>query len=191
MEKRTRHNAPLCSSRRSRYFMPRKLFKRILPHPSSVKTHPKLKFLGPLLEDPNLFHLNRHSVSLAFLVGVFLALALFPIPGQMLLAASLAFWVRCNLPIAVTLVWISNPITIPPIFFSTYKLGTFILDTPPIQFTGTMNWEWLYQELGRIWKPLLLGSFSAGIICSLLSFLLVRGLWRAYVLYHWYRRKQR
>jgi uncharacterized protein (DUF2062 family) len=126
---------------------------------------------------------------MAFLVGVFLAF--FPLPGQMVLAAFIAFWVRCNLPIAIALVWITNPITIPPIFFGTYKLGSWLLDTPPIIFDGSISWQWINAELGRIWKPLLVGSLCAGSFFSLLSYFIIRYLWRLYVIYQWRHRQEK
>ena len=169
--------------------MPRKVFKRFMPHPSRIRGNPSLRLLGPVLEDPNLFHLNRYSVSMAFLIGVFLAF--FPLPGQMVLAAFIAFWVRCNLPIAVALVWISNPITIPPIFFATYKLGSWLLDTQPHLYGGTISWQWINAELGRIWKPLLVGSLCAGSFFSLLSFFSIRYLWRFYVIQQWRHRQRK
>lgn len=63
-----------------------------------------------------------------FAVGVFTSFL--PLPGQMVIAALLALWLRCNLPLSIILVWISNPITMPAIFYSTYKLGAWILGTP-------------------------------------------------------------
>jgi uncharacterized protein (DUF2062 family) len=168
--------------------MPRKIFKRYIPKPEHVQSNPKLRFLGPLLEDPNLFHLNRYSVSMAFLIGVFLAF--FPLPGQMALAALIAFWVRCNLPITVALVWITNPITITPIFFATYKLGSWLLDTPPM-ILDSVSWETLHSEIIKIWKPLLVGSLCAGSFFSLFSYFTVSFCWRLYVIYQWNHRKQR
>ena len=104
--------------------MARKLLKRLMPDPESIRKRPGLKFLGKLLHDPNLFHLNRHSVSVAAFVGVFTSFL--PLPGQMLIAAGLALLARCNLPLSIVLVWISNPLTILPIFATTTKLGTII-----------------------------------------------------------------
>lgn len=169
--------------------MPKKLLKRLLPSNQFIKAHPSISFLGPLLEDPNLFHLNRYSVSMAFLVGMFLAF--FPIPGQMILAAIFAFLIRCNLPIAVALVWITNPITIPPIFFATYSLGTWILDTPPIDFSSMFSWEWLEAEFDHLWKPLLLGSLATGSFFSITSYAIIKLTWRCYVVYSWQHRKEK
>ncbi len=171
--------------------MPKKLFKRIAPNSAKIKTIPSLRFLGPLLNDPNLFHLNRYSVSMAFLVGVFLAFI--PVPGQMAIAAIVALWVRCNLPIAVALVWITNPITIAPIFFATYKLGIWLLNEPITHHAAKlMSWETLHSvKLSKIWKPLIIGSLSAGSFCSLLSYFIIRYTWRFYVIFQWQHRKEK
>lgn len=91
--------------------MPRRLFKRYMPDPESIRSQKSLRFLGKLTHDPNLWHLNRHSVSRAMAAGLFAAFI--PMPMQMLLAAGLAVWIRSNLPISVGLVWLTNPITIP------------------------------------------------------------------------------
>ena len=80
--------------------MPRRLFKRYMPDPEDLKGHPTLRHLGQVLHDPNLWHLNRHSVSRAMAMGLFAAFI--PIPMQMLLAASLAVISRANLPISIS-----------------------------------------------------------------------------------------
>ncbi len=108
--------------------MPRRIFKRYMPDPESIRNHKGLRFLGPLIQSPNLWHLNRRSVSRAMGMGLFAAFI--PIPLQMLLAASLAVWVRANLPISVGLVWLTNPITMPPVFYCTYKMGAWVMGIP-------------------------------------------------------------
>ena len=83
--------------------------------------------------------MNRRSVSVACAIGLFCAFI--PIPFQMILAAGLAIIVRCNLPIAVALVWITNPITMPPLFFLAYKMGAFLTDVHlgPFEFELSLN----------------------------------------------------
>ena len=132
--------------------MARKLLRRWIPAAAKIKQMPGLQFLGTLLHDPNLFHLNRHSVSVAVFVGVLVAFL--PVPGHMPIAALLALMLRANLPISVVLVWISNPITIPPIFYLTYEIGRWILQAPPLNFKIELSWHWFAGEFLRIWKPL-------------------------------------
>ena len=53
--------------------MPRRLFKRYMPDPEQIRNHRSLRFLGKLLHEPNLWHLNRRSVSRAMAMGLFAA----------------------------------------------------------------------------------------------------------------------
>ncbi|ODS24613.1 ATP-binding protein [Candidatus Endobugula sertula] len=170
--------------------MLKKLIQNLIPSPQAIKNHSSLGILGSLLEDPNLFHLNRYSVSMAFLVGVFLAFC--PVPGQMVLAAIVAFWVRCNLPLAIALVWITNPLTVPPIFFTTYQLGTWLLDSPTVNLgNAAFTWEWVHAELGKLWKPLFMGSLCAGSFFSITSYSIIKLVWRWRVIYLWNHRKEK
>jgi uncharacterized protein (DUF2062 family) len=169
--------------------MARRLIKRWLPDPYKVRDHKHLRFFGTLLHDPNLWHLNRHSVSDAFAVGLFMAFV--PMPFQMIPAAALAIYLRANLPIAVALVWITNPFTMAPISYFCYLLGTWILDTPPQPFAFEPTWDWISWELKRIWQPFLLGSLVVASLASLAGYWLIRGLWRWNVVRDWGRRKGR
>lgn len=167
--------------------MARKLLKRFMPDPESIRNRPGLKLLGSLLHDPNLFHLNRHSISVAAFVGIFTCFL--PLPGQMLIAALLALLARCNLPLSVALVWISNPVTIPPIFYATYKLGSWILGTPPIDFNIELTWEWFGNEFAHLWQPLLTGSIIAGIALGSTAYMATHVFWRWHVLRSWRKRQ--
>ena len=169
------------------YLMARKLLKRWIPDSKEIREKPSLRFLGTLLHDPNLFHLNRHSVSVAVFVGVFVAFL--PIVGQMPLAACLAFLLRCNLPLSIVLCWISNPVTMTPIFYSTYEIGRWVLDVPPSKFTLELSWEWLTGGFHKIWKPLLTGSILSGLVLGCLGYLCMQGFWYWSVMRNWEKRK--
>jgi uncharacterized protein (DUF2062 family) len=169
--------------------MPRRFIKRYLPNENTIKAHPSLRRLGNALHNPNLWHLNRNSVSLAFLVGIFCAFL--PVPMQMLIAATLAIMLHSHLAISVALVWITNPLTIPPIFYFTYLLGSWLLgnDAHNVEFTLTL--EWITRELSLIWWPLLFGSLVCGVFFSVLSYFTVRWMWAWNVGKAWRLRKQR
>jgi uncharacterized protein (DUF2062 family) len=171
--------------------MPKKLIKRFMPDHHMIREHKHLRFFGTLLHDPNLWHLNRRSASGAFAVGLFTAFV--PIPFQMLLAAAGAVAFRVNLPLSVVLVWLTNPVTMPPIFYFTYRLGAWILGTPQhgegLHFE--LSYEWLVNELGAIWEPFLLGCFVSGLLSALVGYLTIRGLWRLHLVRHYKARKQR
>ena len=169
--------------------MPRKLFKRWSPDPHRIRRYPGLRFLGKVLHDPNLLHLNRHSVSEAVFLGVFLAFL--PIPGQIPLAAIGALLLRCNLPIAIALVWITNPLTFAFIFFACYKLGLWILNLHPHHVHFQFTWEWMTQNFMPIWPPLVLGCLIMSLFLSCTSYLVVQWSWRWHTVKKWNARKAR
>lgn len=169
--------------------MARKFFKRILPHANSGHHKLPIPFLGTLLHDPNLFHLNRHSVSLAFFIGIFMALTPL-LGGQMIVIAVLSIWVRCNLPIAIALVWITNPLTISPIFFAQYKLGLWVLQSKGSTIPLEFSWQWLTEQFSVVWQPFLLGAMLSAAFFGALGYLIVQYFWRWKVIQNWEKRKQ-
>lgn len=169
--------------------MPRKLFKRWSPDPHKIRNAPGMRFFGKLLDDPNLFHLNRHSVSVAFAVGLFICFL--PVPGQILLATLAALVFRCNLPIAVALVWISNPLTFAFIFYGAFELGSWVLDRPRAPFTFELSWQWFTTGFPAIWQPLVLGCLIMGIFTAFFSYWLIQWFWRWHVLDRWNSRRSR
>jgi uncharacterized protein (DUF2062 family) len=155
--------------------MAKNIIKKWFPAYDSVRENRGIGMLGPRLRAPDLWHLNRRSVAGAFAVGLFVAFL--PIPMQMLVAAAIAIIVRVNLPISVLLVWVSNPLTMPPIFYTAYTIGRWILSEPRRSFRIELTYEWLTTELLTIWKPLLTGSLVLAISASLAGYLLIRLLW--------------
>jgi uncharacterized protein (DUF2062 family) len=156
--------------------MPRHLIKRYMPDPNTIREHKSLRFFGSLLHDPNLWHLNRHSVARAMGMGLFAALM--PIPLQMLLAAVLVIWVRGNLPM-------------PPVFYCTYKIGALLMGLPPRHFPDEMSWDWISGQLTTLWQPFLLGSIVAGVVLGVMGYFLTMGYWRWWVARQWRLRKEK
>jgi len=169
--------------------MPRKFIKRWMPDHDTIRNHKSLQFLGTLLHDPNLFHLNRKSVIGAFTVGLFCAFI--PLPTQMAIAAIFAIWSRVNLPISVGLVWITNPVTMPPIFYFCYRLGAWILQVPTQTLEFELTFAWLMEELGAIWQPFLFGCLVMASLSALLGNVVIRLIWRLAVVRSWQARLRR
>jgi len=159
--------------------MPRRIFKRYMPHPDRIKGNKSLRFLGGLIHDPNLWHLNRHSVARAMGIGLFWAMI--PMPMQMLAAALCALPARANLPIAIGLVWLTNPLTMPPVFYCNYKLGAWLMDTPAIGMPEELSLD--------NWQPLYLGSLVMAAVLALLGYFGTQAYWRWWVGRSWRRRQ--
>lgn len=156
--------------------MPKRLFKRFIPDHKIIREHKHLQFFGKLLHDPNLWHLNRRSVAGAFSVGLFMAFI--PLPFQMFFAAAAAIPLRVNLPIAAGLVWITNPLTMPPVFYSSYKIGCWILGSPNLPVTFNASMEWLTTNLEAVGAPFLVGTMVLALLSAVLGNFVVRMFWR-------------
>lgn len=160
--------------------MPKKLIQRFTPDKDKIREHKHLRLFARWLHDPNLWHLNRRSVSGAFAVGLFWAMI--PMPFQMVAAAATAIPSRVNLAISIALVWITNPLTMPPIFYLNYRVGGLFLDRSEHSETFEMSLEWFTRSMGRIWEPLYLGSVVVGLVLAILGYLGIRGLWRLHII---------
>ena len=166
--------------------MSKHLFKKYLPHPDVIIKNRWIKLLGPRLQEPGLWHINRRSCSGGVAVGMFCAFI--PVPFQMLLAAIGAVLFRSNILVAVPTVWVSNPLTMPPMFYFCYLVGAKILNSSTAAFEFELSFDWLLTGLLGIWQPFLLGCLIVAVIASGLSYLFIQILWR----YHlWGRIKLR
>lgn len=173
-----------------------------MPHPHTITENRWLSWLGPRIKEPNLWHLNRRSVSSGVAIGILCAFI--PGPIQIFMAVFLCFMVRGNLPLALGSTWISNPLTYIPIYYFCYEVGVWILGVPTdsmgnpikIHIQGNVDdFQRLADQLLEVgWEAigtLLLGCFVVGVICSASSFVFIRMLWRLHVYRAITRRKER
>ncbi|WP_413693394.1 DUF2062 domain-containing protein [Psychromonas sp. KJ10-2] len=142
---------------------------------------------GSKLQNPNLWHLNRRSAAGAVAVGLFCAWM--PMPFQMLLAAFLAMFFSVNMPISVALVWVSNPLTMPPLFYCAYRLGAFILHAPLLDFHFKLSYHWIVNAIETIAPPLFLGCVILGLISAGLGYWGFTLFWRYSSIQKWKKRK--
>lgn len=175
----------------------RKWLREHLPKHEEIKQNSNLSWLGSTIHHPNLWRLNRRSVSNGVAVGLFAAFI--PLPVQMLVAAVLALVFKANLPIAVVCTWVTNPITFIPINFFVYKVGRLILgdgeysgQAVPLSFDWDDSGSWV--EICRLWvdslgRPFLVGLPVVAIGAAILGWLAVYIAWRIGVKVQWRNRR--
>ncbi|MEW6444885.1 MAG: DUF2062 domain-containing protein [Pseudomonadota bacterium] len=169
--------------------MPKKLFRRIAPHPDTLRGNKLFERFAHLLHDPNLWHFNRHSVARAFGAGMFAAFL--PFPFQSPIAAALAIWLRANLPLAVLMVFLTNPFTMVPIELSAYWLGNLIVQSELRTLPESFEWSWVWDNLSSIGMPLVLGHFMLSILTAVIGYYGIHGFWRLHIALHLRKRKKR
>jgi len=175
--------------------MVRKFIRRYLPSHESVRDHRLIRRFGALLHHPNLWHLNRRSVSGGVAVGLFAGLI--PGPFQMLAAALLAIPLRVNLPVALATTLYTNPFTIVPLYLVAYGIGRRVLGdggntpTPPPDFSFSEIGHWITGLVDwtlTLGKPLALGLVLLALGLAIAGYIAVRVAWRIYVTIAWRRR---
>jgi len=175
--------------------------RRLMPSPEALAGNRWLRWLGPALHHPRLWHMSRRGIALGAGIGVFFAF-LVPI-AQIPFSAAVAVALRANVPTAVASTLVTNPITFPPVYYAAWKLGSAILGTAgpvPALPSGAaalpsdpkaMQGNWLQRSwagLQQVGKPLRLGLciFACGF--GLMVHGLVHVLWRLHV---WCKRRRR
>lgn len=165
----------------------RNFLKRRLPHRSQLQKQGGVRLLSEHLHEPGLWHLNRRSSAGGAATGMLCAFIPFPI--QTIVSAILAIIFRVNLPLSVIFSLLSNPITIPFIFYFSYRLGAKLLALEEKNLHFTFSWEWMIETLTQTWEPLFLGCFILGSISAVITYFAILLLWRITTIMKWRNRK--
>lgn len=154
----------------------KKFFKKYMPDSQTVRSNKLVAKLGPRITNPNLWHFNRRSVSAGVFAGIFSA---FMPPGlQLVLAIPLSVLVRGNLAVAFGSTWVTNPFTYAPVYFACYKLGLWLMGESTNVSDTEFNLDHLAANLWDVGQPLLVGCSVSAVFFSVLSYAVVRLLWR-------------
>lgn len=166
-----------------------------MPDPSRIQQHGLLKWLGPALHHPRLWHVSRSGIALGTAIGIFFGLLL-PF-GQIPAAATVAVLVRANLPISVVGTLITNPFTFAPIYYLAYRLGlvltgmegvmdpTVFMSSDVSLFNRLVFW---LQSLRGIGIPLFAGLTVLACCSSAISYFGIHWFWRVVTLRNWRKR---
>jgi uncharacterized protein (DUF2062 family) len=156
--------------------MPRRLLKRIIPDPRTLRERWFLRPFGARIADPQLWTLHRRGVTAAF--GAGLAICFVPLPVHLLLATTVAVIWRLNLPVIVGTTFLLNPFTAVPAYYLAYRVGAALLHTPRHHFRFVPTWEWFHYSLAPVWQPFVAGCIACGVIIGLLGWLALEIVWR-------------
>ena len=94
-----------------------------------------------------------------------------PMPMQMLPTFLLAPFFGCNLPIAIALVWVSNPFTYAPLFTLCYGVGNLMLGKG-LSFPD-IDWSSLGSFTSELYLPIFLGGQVFGLALGLISYIII------------------
>ena len=156
--------------------MPRRLLKRITPHPSTLQNRWYLRVFGSRVTDPRLWSLQRRSVTSAFALG--LSICFVPLPVHLPLAVLTAIAGRLNLATIVGTVFLVNPLTVVPVYYTAYRVGAAVLGLEPQRFRFKLDFEWLQYGLGPMWRPFLLGCLICSVLAGIIGWVGLEVLWR-------------
>ena len=156
--------------------LPQKKNKRNL----LIRMRPVLRWVIKLRSSPR-------AIAGGLSLGTFIAFT--PTVGvQIILAFVIATMFNMNRPAAMIPVWITNPITVAPIYTFNYWLGSKVWDGPPLSEVSGLFIDigrtmarlefWNIKEqflavlqMGReILIPLLIGSMAIGLVAGLMTY---------------------
>jgi uncharacterized protein (DUF2062 family) len=176
--------------------------RRWLPTPEALRANRWLRWLGPALHHPRLWHMSRRGIALGMAIGVFFGL-LIPV-AQIPLSAAAAIVLRANVPSAVASTLVTNPVTFAPVYYAAWRVGSALLGKPPARgaeppgvlteamqgstaVSGrpeagfSLGFDALGQGLSSVGKPLVLGLALFACTFGLAVYLLVHAAWLLHV----------
>lgn len=159
--------------------MPRRFFRKFTINRHDLAERWFMRPFRRLLHDNQYWAITRRTVVPAFALGLFIAFL--PLPGHPIVAALLAIALRINIPVAILTTFVSNPLTMGPMYFFAYRLGAEILNIGLESVAFEMSLDWLTQTFVTIWQPMLLGSLILAIAASLTGYVVLDLLWRTSV----------
>lgn len=133
-------------------------------------------WLSDSLSDPVLWQINRRRVAGGVAVGLFVSWI--PLPLQMILAACLAAVLRVHVPVSVVMVWFTNPLTIGPLLYVGWRVGSMAtgIDVPSALLER--SWTTLLHNLTHHWPVLMAGCLISAVVTAMGGYLLTHLIWR-------------
>ena len=123
-----------------------------------------------------------HRIAWGFAIGMFIAFTP-TFPFQMGLIFLTSWALGANKLVGVPLAWLTNPLTMGPIYYACYVLGCHMLLVPvgDVHFgealaaaTPQEQFKLFMDEVWRIFWPLLVGCTAVGLVLAVPSYFVVK-----------------
>jgi len=166
---------------------------RHIPTRDTVHEHRILRPFAPHLTHASLWRMTRRSVPRGVAVGLFVAV-LIPIMHTVI-AALIAIPTRANVAIAAAFTLVVNPLTIPPMYYAAYRIGSWELhhDAPLVNPAAAERFSselsrllfWLHEASGAI----AVGVLTIAALAALVGYLGASLAWRFWSRSRWQQRR--
>ncbi len=173
-----------------------KVLHKLMPTPEQIAAMKIMRLFGQRASAPQLWQINRRTVSKAIFIGTFFGTL--PLPFHSLLILFAAVLLRVNLPISLALSWLMNPFTILPILYTGFWIGTRLFQMPMVNqdilillMHQLADWITTWGQAAvdlTLLKPLMLGLLIEALILASSLYLLTHLLWRWQIIKRWQKR---
>lgn len=168
--------------------------KRHIPTRETVHKHRLLRPFAPHLTHASLWRMTRRSVPRGVALGLFVAVMI-PIMHTAI-AAILAIPARANVAVAAIFTLIVNPLTIPPLYYAAYRIGswelhhdaTLVNPTAAERFSSELSrlLFWVHQASG----PIAVGVLTIAVVSAIVGYFGSALVWRLWARNRWRQRRR-
>jgi uncharacterized protein (DUF2062 family) len=166
---------------------------RHIPTRETIDDYRLLRPFAPHLRHPSLWRMTRRSVPRGVAVGLFVAVI---IPFMhTFIAALLAIPTRANVAVAAIFTLVVNPLTIPPMYYAAYRIGSWELHHDATlmnpaaaeRFSSELSRAlfWIHHASG----PIALGILTIAVGLAVVGYLAASVAWRSWSLSRWRHRR--
>jgi uncharacterized protein (DUF2062 family) len=167
---------------------------RHVPTRETIHRYRVLRPFSKHLTHSSLWRMNRRSVPRGVAIGLFVAVII-PVMHTAI-AALLAIPARANVAVAALFTLVVNPLTIPPLYYAAYRIGSWELhhDSTLVnaaaaeRFSGELSRMlfWIHQASGSIALGVLTIAAAAAVTGYFVSVL----VWRFWAGSRWRQRRR-
>ena len=167
--------------------------RRQIPTRESIHRYRLLRPFAHHLSKHELWRLHRRSVPRAVALGLGIGII---IPFMhTVIAALLAIPLRANIAVAAAFTLVINPLTIPPMYYAAYRIGSWELHHDAT-LVNPATAEHVSGELARFlfWiheasGPIAVGVLTIAVIAATLGYAVSALLWRGWLGSKWRKRR--